>query len=111
MSKVTCAKQELAQMFHISGSTRIMAKKLVAQEEEDQEEAASFQKLQLMMARCCNTAEMVKLMQSDNNLVKKITETRAMEQQTEEEPSEEETEGDIGKETNCCHYHDLLSVM
>ena len=50
-------------------------------------------------------------MQSDNNLVKKITETRAMEQQTEEEPSEEETEGDIGKETNCCHYHDLLSVM
>ena len=45
MSKVTCAKQELAQMFHISGSSRIMAKKVVAQEEEDQEEAASFQKL------------------------------------------------------------------
>ena len=100
---VTCAKEELAKLFDLN------SKKEVAQKEG--QEDGSFQNLQLLMTRCRNTEEMFKLMQSDADLARKISGTTdAVQEQLIEEPSEKETDRDGGKETWCCHYHDLLSV-
>ena len=115
-SEVACTKAELSKLFAVSSiefREQAPAEASSVMEEENLMVEASFQELQRKMAFCRNPAEMVIMLQKNEELSKMFADSVRVSEHEEERDEERVAEFQVVEERReecyCCHYHDLLS--